>query len=160
MVDTLVFGQPFDLHTASTDLVFPHGDNEIAIAREAQAMGLALPEIEVGVRTGDTPSAERARHARRPPHVMITTPESLYLLLTSSSAARMFATTRAVIIDEEAREYWRADGCNSWLHTSVSLDLPGTAKFIRALTLRYNAMVDELNQEAEAIPPLRDAGQL
>ena len=70
------------------------------IAREAQAMGHPLPEIEVGVRTGDTPSAERARHARRPPHVMITTPESLYLLLTSSSASRMFATTRAVIVDE------------------------------------------------------------
>ncbi|MBU6287789.1 MAG: DEAD/DEAH box helicase, partial [Chloroflexi bacterium] len=70
------------------------------IAREAQAMGLALPEIEVGIRTGDTPSAERARHARRPPHVMITTPESLYLLLTSSGASRMFATTRAVIVDE------------------------------------------------------------
>ncbi|MBU6289933.1 MAG: DEAD/DEAH box helicase, partial [Chloroflexi bacterium] len=70
------------------------------IAREAQAMGLALPEIEVGVRTGDTPSADRARHARRPPHVMITTPESLYLLLTSAGASRMFATTRAVIVDE------------------------------------------------------------
>ena len=70
------------------------------IAREAQAMGLALPEIEVGIRTGDTPSAERARHARRPPHVMITTPESLYLLLTSSGASRMFVTTRAVIVDE------------------------------------------------------------
>jgi ATP-dependent Lhr-like helicase len=90
----------------------------VGIAREAQAMGNAFPEIEVGVRTGDTPSADRARHARRPPHVMITTPESLYLLLTSASASRMFATTRAVIVDE----IHTLVGTKRGAHLAVSLE--------------------------------------
>src|SRR5438094_4201352 len=52
----------------------------MAMARE---MGFPLPVIEAGVRTGDTPTAERQRQFRKPPHVFITTPESLHLLLTS-----------------------------------------------------------------------------
>ncbi|MGH8713305.1 MAG: DEAD/DEAH box helicase, partial [Casimicrobiaceae bacterium] len=63
---------------------------------------LALPDVEIRtlVRTGDTPQAERAGMRRRPPHVVVTTPESLYVLLGSESGRRMLATTRTVIVDE------------------------------------------------------------
>src|SRR5215471_2551098 len=62
--------------------------------------GLPAVEIRTWVRTGDTPSSERERMRRRPPHIVVTTPESLYVLLGSESGRKMLATTRSVIIDE------------------------------------------------------------
>jgi ATP-dependent helicase Lhr and Lhr-like helicase len=61
-----------------------------------------LPEVEIRtwVRTGDTPPGERNRMRRRPPHILVTTPESLYILLGSASGRTMLATTRTVIVDE------------------------------------------------------------
>ena len=61
-----------------------------------------LPEVEVRtwVRTGDTPAGERDRMRRRPPHIVVTTPESLYVLLGSESGRAMLETTRTVIVDE------------------------------------------------------------
>src|SRR6202008_1157108 len=49
---------------------------------------------------GDTPAAERSRALRRPPHIVVTTPESLYILLGSESGRNMLSTTRTVIVDE------------------------------------------------------------
>ncbi|WP_240548368.1 DEAD/DEAH box helicase [Paenibacillus lignilyticus] len=60
----------------------------------------AWPGIRSAVRTGDTPSSERARMARRPPDVLVTTPESLYLLLTSEKGRSMLGTVETVIVDE------------------------------------------------------------
>jgi ATP-dependent Lhr-like helicase len=57
-------------------------------------------EIRTWVRTGDTAAGERQRMARRPPHIVVTTPESLYILLGSETGRRMLATTRTVIVDE------------------------------------------------------------
>src|SRR5689334_1798927 len=62
--------------------------------------GLPDVEIRTWVRTGDTPAGERARMHRRPPHIVVTTPESLYILLGSESGRKMLATTRSVIVDE------------------------------------------------------------
>jgi ATP-dependent Lhr-like helicase len=61
-----------------------------------------LPDVDIRtfVRTGDTPPGERQRMARRPPHIVVTTPESLYILLGSQSGRAMLATTRTVIVDE------------------------------------------------------------
>ena len=59
-----------------------------------------LPQIRVAVRTGDTPASARASMLKHPPHILITTPESLYLMLTSPRAREMFRTTRTVIVDE------------------------------------------------------------
>jgi ATP-dependent Lhr-like helicase len=61
-----------------------------------------LPDVPVRaqVRTGDTPAAERAAMKRCPPHILVTTPESLYLLLTSDSGRAMLTTVRSVIVDE------------------------------------------------------------
>ncbi len=66
----------------------------------AQELGQPCPEVRVAVRTGDTPQRERAAMLRRPPHVLITTPESLFILLASEKARAMLATTRFVIVDE------------------------------------------------------------
>src|SRR5207249_8299915 len=64
--------------------------------------GLGLPDVEIRtlVRTGDTPQAERVGMRKRPPHIVVTTPESLYVLLGSESGRTMLKTTRTVIIDE------------------------------------------------------------
>jgi ATP-dependent helicase Lhr and Lhr-like helicase len=71
------------------------------IRDELQAMGLAgLAGIRTLVRTGDTPAKERAAMLRRPPHILVTTPESLYILLTSARGRAMLRTTRTVIVDE------------------------------------------------------------
>jgi ATP-dependent helicase Lhr and Lhr-like helicase len=70
------------------------------IRERAAASGLSLPEIRVAVRSGDTPAADRARMARRPPHILITTPESLYILLTADRSRAYLARARTVIIDE------------------------------------------------------------
>jgi ATP-dependent Lhr-like helicase len=57
-------------------------------------------EIRVQVRTGDTPSSQRAAMMKKPPHILATTPESLYLLLTSDGGRRMLKTVHTVIVDE------------------------------------------------------------
>ena len=73
----------------------------LAGIREAlRALGLPDVEIRTWVRTGDTPAGERERMRRCPPHIVVTTPESLYILLGSESGRRMLATTRTVIVDE------------------------------------------------------------
>ncbi len=70
------------------------------IREELSALGLADVAIRTFVRTGDTPQAERARMAKTPPHIVVTTPESLYILLGSESGRKMLGTTRTVIVDE------------------------------------------------------------
>ncbi len=62
--------------------------------------GVALPELRVAVRTGDTPDAEREQLAKRPPHVLVTTPESLYILLTTTRGRAALGQVRTVIVDE------------------------------------------------------------
>jgi len=70
------------------------------IRRAAEVAGLELPEVRVAVRTGDTLAAQRQAMTRRPPHVLITTPESLYILLTSAGFRPALAQARFVIVDE------------------------------------------------------------
>ncbi len=65
----------------------------------AQRIGLESPQISTAMRTGDTPANERQAMLRRPPDILITTPESLYLMLTSQ-ARNILATVRTVIVDE------------------------------------------------------------
>ena len=70
------------------------------IREQLRRSGLADVEIRTWVRTGDTPAAERDRMRRRPPHILVTTPESLYVLLGSQSGRAMLASARSVIVDE------------------------------------------------------------
>ena len=70
------------------------------IADAALAAGILMPELRVMVRTGDTPVWERQQMLRRPPHILITTPESLYLLLTAEKSRKILTEVRTVIVDE------------------------------------------------------------
>jgi ATP-dependent Lhr-like helicase len=70
------------------------------IREELAALGLPDVEIRAVVRTGDTTQSERAGMRRRAPHIVVTTPESLYILLGSQSGRDMLATCRTVIVDE------------------------------------------------------------
>jgi ATP-dependent helicase Lhr and Lhr-like helicase len=70
------------------------------IRRELAGLLIDDVPIRADVRTGDTPQSERARMRRRPPHILVTTPESLYILLTSDSGRGMLSSVRTVIVDE------------------------------------------------------------
>src|SRR5881409_2427856 len=70
------------------------------IRRTLEAMCLPDVEIRTLVRTGDTPAADRQAMVKRPPHILVTTPESLYLLLTAERSREMLRTARVVIVDE------------------------------------------------------------
>ena len=70
------------------------------IAAELRTSAMPTCDIRTAVRTGDTTAAARARTVRQPPHVFVTTPESLYILLTSEGGRRMLASVRTVIVDE------------------------------------------------------------
>jgi ATP-dependent Lhr-like helicase len=70
------------------------------ITEALREAGLPNVEIRTWVRTGDTPQIERSQMRRRPPHIIVTTPESLYILLGSESGRAMLKTTKSVIVDE------------------------------------------------------------
>ncbi|MEP6940901.1 MAG: DEAD/DEAH box helicase, partial [Rudaea sp.] len=70
------------------------------IRAQLEKQGYPDVDIRTFVRTGDTPQAERDAMRKRPPHIVVTTPESLYILLGSESGRAMLATTRTVIVDE------------------------------------------------------------
>uniref|UniRef100_UPI00336C17EB DEAD/DEAH box helicase n=1 Tax=Variovorax gracilis TaxID=3053502 RepID=UPI00336C17EB len=83
--------------------------NDIGINLKAPLAGirrelarLELPDVDIrtAVRTGDTPARERQQSLRQPPHILVSTPESLYVLLGSESGRRMLSTVRTVIVDE------------------------------------------------------------
>jgi len=70
------------------------------IQQNLEASGISGIEIRTLVRTGDTPAKERTAMTKKPPHIIVTTPESLYILLTSEGGRRMLRTTRTLIVDE------------------------------------------------------------
>ena len=87
------------------------------IAAVAARHGVEAPEITVGVRTGDTPQRDRQRMLRTPPDILITTPESLYLLLTSRGT-EILGGIRSVIVDE----IHAVAGTKRGAHMSLSLE--------------------------------------
>ena len=88
------------------------------IRDELRAMELPDIEIRTSVRTGDTPQHERQSMVRRPPHIVVTTPESLYILLGSESGRAMLASVRNVIVDE----IHAMVGSKRGLHLALSLE--------------------------------------
>ncbi len=70
------------------------------IAEAAGEMGLLAPLIRVAVRTGDTSAAERLKMTKIPPHILVTTPESLYILLTAEKGRQRLRNVKTVIVDE------------------------------------------------------------
>ncbi|MEK7363959.1 MAG: DEAD/DEAH box helicase, partial [candidate division NC10 bacterium] len=88
------------------------------IRERAARQGLKLPEIRVAVRTGDTPAPARQAMTRRPPHILITTPESLYILLTAEKFRPALKTVRYIIVDE----VHALAGSKRGVHLSLSLE--------------------------------------
>ena len=70
------------------------------IAALAAERGLMLPAIRTAVRTGDTPASERQRMVKHPPHILVTTPESLFILLTAERSRQALGSIKTVIVDE------------------------------------------------------------
>ncbi|HXI26231.1 MAG TPA: DEAD/DEAH box helicase, partial [Pyrinomonadaceae bacterium] len=70
------------------------------IQENLEAAGIKSVAIRTLVRTGDTPAKDRVAMTKKPPHIIVTTPESLYILLTSDGGRRMLSTTRTLIVDE------------------------------------------------------------
>lgn len=88
------------------------------IAERLQESGHLCPEIRAWVRTGDTPQSEREKMRRRAPHILVTTPESLFILLTSVSGRRMLSTVKSVIVDE----IHAVAGAKRGAHLALSLE--------------------------------------
>src|SRR5256885_15575600 len=70
------------------------------IAKLAAEKGLLMPPIRVALRTGDTPMYERQSMLKRPPHILVTTPESLFILLTAAGSRELLKTAQTMIVDE------------------------------------------------------------
>ena len=70
------------------------------IAELAAKQGIALAPIRTAVRTGDTPASERQKMGKQRPHILVTTPESLYILLTAEKSRQALQSVRTVIVDE------------------------------------------------------------
>ncbi|MFJ6021678.1 ATP-dependent helicase [Nocardiopsis alba] len=106
------------------------------IAEEAEASGESLSPVTVGVRTGDTPARERRALASRPPDVLITTPESLFLVLTSK-AREGLAGVETVIVDE----VHALAGTKRGAHLALSLERLGALTERRPLRIGLSATV-------------------
>ncbi len=100
------------------------------IQKHLKARGYRAVAIRTSVRTGDTPASERASMVKRPPHILVTTPESLYILLTSVKGRAMLSTVRTVIVDEIHALVQSKRGA----HLSLSLER------LEALTLPHRGL--------------------
>lgn len=112
----------------------------VGIGQSARRLGLSVPEITVGVRSGDTPSADRRRLVTDPPDILITTPESLYLMLTSQ-ASETLRSVHTVIVDEVHAVAATKRGA----HLAVSLER------LDALRREYAAETGEVEETAQRI---------
>ncbi len=108
----------------------------VGINRTAQLLGIDTPPVTVGVRTGDTSAADRRQMARTPPDILITTPESLYLLLTSAARATLTAV-KTVIVDE----IHAVAGTKRGAHLAVSLERLDAALPVPAQRIGLSATV-------------------
>jgi ATP-dependent helicase Lhr and Lhr-like helicase len=106
------------LKALSSDIHKNLAEPRRGIRQAAEQAGLAAPKITAAVRTGDTSASERAAMLRTPPHILVTTPESLYLLLTAERSRRMLRTVRTVIVDE----IHAVIGTRRGAHLSLSLE--------------------------------------
>lgn len=100
------------------------------IGEVASDMGLERPQIRVAVRSGDTSTAERQKMVRKPPHIFITTPESLSLVLSTSKFIQRFKDVEYLIVDEIH------DLCNSKRGTLLSLGVERLQHFVKEPMVR------------------------
>ncbi len=106
------------LKTLSNDIRVNLDAPLAGIVSALRASGIDAPEIRAAVRTGDTTQQERNAVRKRPPHILVTTLESLYVLLSSDSGREMLSTARTVIVDE----IHAVAGSKRGSHLSLSLE--------------------------------------
>lgn len=120
------------------------------IRQESARLGLPEPEVRVGIRSGDTPPAERRSMATRPPDILITTPESLFLMLTSS-AREALAGIETVILDE----VHAVAGTKRGAHLAVSLERLDELLPRPARRIGLSATVRPVDEVARFLSPQR-----
>jgi ATP-dependent helicase Lhr and Lhr-like helicase len=123
------------------------------IKQEAVRLGLPEPEVRVGIRSGDTPAAERRALATRPPDILITTPESLFLMLTSA-ARESLAGVETVILDE----VHAVAGTKRGAHLALSLERLDELLPRPARRIGLSATVRPVDEVARYLSPRRSAG--
>ncbi|PVX86658.1 Lhr family ATP dependent helicase [Paraburkholderia unamae] len=123
------------------------------IGAELARLGLPPVEIRTAVRTGDTPQPERAALRKRAPHILVTTPESLYVLLGSESGRRMLASTRSVIVDEIHALAGNKRGC----HLALSLERLDALCGARLLRIGLSATQKPIETVARFLVGMGDA---
>ncbi|MFI1889888.1 ATP-dependent helicase [Streptomyces jumonjinensis] len=122
------------------------------IRQEAVRLGLPEPEVRVGIRSGDTPAAERRSLATRPPDILITTPESLFLMLTSS-AREALSGVETVILDE----VHAVAGTKRGAHLALSLERLDELLPRPARRIGLSATVRPVDEVARYLSPQRKA---
>ncbi|MEU0393459.1 ATP-dependent helicase [Streptomyces sp. NPDC006208] len=120
------------------------------IRQESVRLGLPEPDVRVGIRSGDTPAAERRSMATRPPDILITTPESLFLMLTSS-ARDALAGVETVILDE----VHAVAGTKRGAHLAVSLERLDQLLPRPARRIGLSATVRPVDEVARFLSPQR-----
>ncbi|OEU86413.1 DEAD/DEAH box helicase [Streptomyces abyssalis] len=122
------------------------------IRQESLRLGRPEPDIRVGIRSGDTPAAERRSLARRPPDIMITTPESLFLMLTSA-AREALSGVETVILDE----VHAVAGTKRGAHLALSLERLDELLERPARRIGLSATVRPVDEVARFLSPQRKA---
>lgn len=120
------------------------------IRQESVRLGLPEPEVRVGIRSGDTPAAERRSLATRPPDILITTPESLFLMLTSS-AREALEGVETVILDE----VHAVAGTKRGAHLALSLERLDELLPKPARRIGLSATVRPVDEVARFLSPQR-----
>ena len=113
-------------------------------------------EIRSWVRTGDTPQYERTQMRRKPPHIVVTTPESLYILLGSPSGREMLSTVRTVIVDE----IHAVAGSKRGTHLSVSLERLQALTGQRLTRIGLSATQKPIEEVARFLVGMKHQGDL
>ncbi|WP_338320250.1 ATP-dependent helicase [Streptomyces lonarensis] len=122
------------------------------IRQESVRLGLAEPDIRVGIRSGDTPAADRRTMARRPPDILITTPESLFLMLTSAARTAL-SGVETVIIDE----VHAVAGTKRGAHLALTLERLDELLPRPARRIGLSATVRPVEEVARFLSPRRGA---
>lgn len=124
----------------------------VGIRREAQRLGAPLRDVRIGIRTGDTSPAERTRLAAHPPDILITTPESLFLMLTSR-ARESLRTIHTIIVDE----VHAVAGTKRGAHLALSLERLDSLLERPAQRIGLSATVSPVDAVAAFMRPSRPA---
>jgi ATP-dependent helicase Lhr and Lhr-like helicase len=127
------------------------------IAALAGERGLMLPAIRTAVRTGDTPASERQRMVKHPPHILVTTPESLFILLTAERSRQALRSVKTVIVDEIHAMADDKRGAHLALSLARLDDLVEKAGGVRPQRIGLSATVRPIETVARFLAPDEDA---